>query len=366
MAVSGGEGGACPAVAPQGVVRDHAFHPLRVQRIVRETSEASTFVLDVPPELRQAFAYQAGQFCTFRVWVDGQLHHRCYSMSSAPGVDPDLQVTVKRVPGGLVSNWMIDTLEPGSTVETSCPSGVFCLQPSDRDVVAFAAGSGITPVFSLMKAVLTTSSRRARLLYANRDRDAVIFARALDGLAESYAGRLDIAHHLDVEDGFVDAEAVHAFLDGESLDDGTAGADCYICGPTPFMDIVEGGLRAAGVPPGQIHLERFTPEPPPAPEASGGESGPANAEVTIELGGQRDTAEHHPGATILQTARQMGMPAPFSCESGNCATCMARVVEGAVTMRTNNALTDDEVAEGWVLTCQSVPTTSTVHVIYED
>lgn len=324
-----------------------------------ETADARSFVLEVPPERRRAFAYEAGQFVTFRVWIDGQPHYRCYSMSSAREVDADLQVTVKRVPGGLVSNWMNDTLEPGAVVEVSCPSGVFCLEPNDRDIVAFAAGSGITPVFSLVKAALATTSRRVRLFYANRDRDAVIFAGALEGLAEWYPLRLDVAHHLDVEKGFVDAGVVHGFLDGS--DD----ADHYICGPAPFMDIVENGLLAASVPDGQIHLERFMPASPAEPsEPSDGDRG--GSRVTIELDGRRDTADHHPSATVLQTARQMGMAPPFSCESGNCATCMAKVVEGAVTMQTNNALTDDEVADGWVLTCQAVPTTESVHVIYDE
>jgi ferredoxin-NADP reductase len=344
-------------VSQAGTARDHAFHPLRVQRVVRETADASSFVLDVPPELRQAFAYEAGQFCTFRVRVDGHTHLRCYSMSSAPAVDADLQVTVKRVPGGVVSNWMNDTLAPGDGVEATCPAGVFCLGPGDRDVVAFAAGSGITPVFSLAKAALATTPRRVRLLYANRDRDAVIFAAGLDGLGDWHERRLKVVHHLDVEQGFIDAGVVQAFL-GDA-----AAADFYICGPGPFMDIVESALLADDVDPDRIHIERFTPaETVPAPEPPA--DGQVTSRVTIELDGRSGTTDHRPGTTILQTARQMGMSPPFSCESGSCATCMARVVEGAVTMHANNALTDDEVAAGWVLTCQSVPTTPSVRVVY--
>jgi 3-ketosteroid 9alpha-monooxygenase subunit B len=355
MVVSG------PTVSQADVVRDHGFHPLRVQRVVRETAGASSFVLDVPRELRQAFAYEAGQFCTFRVELDGQTHLRCYSMSSAPDVDAELVVTVKRVPGGVVSNWMIDTLAPGDVVDATRPAGVFCLGPDDgdRDVVAFAAGSGITPVFSLAKAALATTSRRVRLLYANRDRDSVIFAAGLDGLGDWYARRLEVVHRFDVEQGFVDADAVRAFL-GDPAD-----ADFYICGPGPFMDIVEGTLLADGVDPARIYIERFTPAevvPPPPSEPAGVRE--LTTRVTIELDGRTDSTDHRPGTTILQTARQMGMSPPFSCESGSCATCMGRVVEGAVTMRANNALTDEEVADGWVLTCQSVPTTPSVRVIY--
>lgn len=351
-----------PPASQQGVARDHRFHPVRVRRVVPETAEAASLVLDVPADLRATFAYEAGQFLTFRVRIDGETHHRCYSLSSSPVVDDDLQVTIKRVPGGLVSNWLLDTVRPGDPVEVTAPSGVFCLVPGDRDLVACSAGSGITPVLSLVKTALATTGRRVRLLYANRDRDAVIFAGELAALAERHPDRLAVTHHLDVERGFVDAATLAPFLDGP------VDADHYVCGPTPFMDIVEGALRARGVAGDRIHIERFTPAAPgdagdAVAAAPPGADGPAR--VTVELGGRTDTVEHHPGTTVLQTARQMGMAPPFSCESGSCATCMALVVEGTCAMHVNNALTDDEVAEGWVLTCQAVPTSAAVHVVYE-
>jgi len=351
---------AAPA-SQQGTVRDHGFHPLRVRRVVHETADAASFVFEVPADLRAAFAYEAGQFLTFRAHVDGEAHHRCYSMSSSPAVDDELQVTVKRVPGGVVSNWMIDTLGPGDVVEASVPAGVFCLGPGDGDLVAFGAGSGVTPVFSLLKSALATTDRRVRLYYANRDRDAVIFAAELDALVERHPDRLDVVHHLDVERGFVDPEALRPFLGADT------GGEFYVCGPGPFMDIVEGTLLAHGVDADHIHIERFTPaEPPPAREpAADADDGATTTRVTIELGGRTDTVDHRPGTTILQTARQMGMSPPFSCESGSCATCMAKLVAGTVKMHVNDVLTDDEVADGWVLTCQSVPTASSVHVVYE-
>ena len=330
---------------------EHGFHRVRIAGVVRETADATSFVLDVPPD----FAYEPGQFCTFKVSIDGQMHHRCYSMSSAPAVDGDVQVTVKRVPGGVVSNWMNDVLEVGDEVEVSRPAGVFRLTPGDGDVVAFAGGSGITPVLSLIKTALATTRRRVRLLYANRDRDSIIFAGVLDELVARYGDRFDVVHHLDVESGFVDADVVRDFV---------GDADFYICGPTPFMDVVETGLLAADVPADRLHIERFTPgeATPPAPVSTV----TGASEITIELRGRRETATHRPGTTVLQTARQLGLSPPYSCEAGNCATCMAKLLEGDVMMHVNNALTDDEVAEGWVLTCQSVPTSPSVHVVYED
>ena len=330
---------------------------MRIAGIVQETAEAISLVLDIPAELREAFRYEAGQFCTFRASIDGQQQARCYSMSSAPGVDADLQVTVKRVPGGIVSNWMIDTLAPGATIDVTCPAGVFLLTETDRDVVAFAGGSGITPVFSIVKTALSTTSRRVRLLYANRDTDAVIFAAELAQLAEQFGDRLYVAHHFDVDDGFVDEARARSFFD-ESRQ-----GEFYICGPAPFMDIVETALLAGGASAESIHIERFSPLEPI--EETGSSDDQPTVAVTIEIGGRSGEAEYRAGTTVLQTARQLGLSPPFSCESGSCATCMAKLVSGSVTMHVNNALTDDEVADGWILTCQSVPTSPSVHVRYE-
>ena len=348
-----------PRTSQRGA-RDHGFHPVPIRRVVAETAEAASFVLDVPAELAGAFAYEAGQFLTFRVEVEGEPHLRCYSMSSSPAVDDELQVTVKRVPGGAVSNRMIDALGPGAVVDVTRPAGVFCLAPGDGDVVAFSAGSGITPIFSLLKTALAVTDRRVRLLYANRDRDAVIFRDQLDALVEQHPGRLEVVHHLDVEHGFVHAHALGPFIEE------SAGADFYVCGPGPFMDVVEEALLAAGVGAERIHIERFSPATETAPaEGADDDGGDAPApQVTVVLDGRTDTVAHHPGTTILQTARQMGMAPPFSCESGGCATCMAKLVEGQATMHVNNALTDDEVDDGWVLTCQAVPTGPAVHVVY--
>jgi ferredoxin-NADP reductase len=344
-----------------GALRDHGFHPLRVARVVRETADACSIVLDVPDDLRDSFDYRAGQFCNLRVEVEGTSHVRCYSMSSSPALGEPLQVTVKRVPDGIVSNWLNEHLASGDLLEVSPPSGFFQLTQSTGHLVAYAAGSGITPVFSLLKTALATTTRRVRLLYANRDRPSVIFAAELEALAARYGDRLVVVHHLDDEQGFVDGTTVRAFVGGGA---GDPLAEHYICGPMPFMDVVEQTLLAEGVADARVHIERFTPaELPPVP--LDGLAAAGATQVTIELDGRSASTEHHPGTTILQTARQLGMAPPFSCESGSCATCMARLVSGEVSMFVNNALTPEEVDEGWVLTCQSVPTSPAVHIVYE-
>ena len=345
------------ATHPPGVPADHGFHTLRVGGVVRETADASSITLEVPAALRQAFAYEAGQFCTFRVVVDGRQYVRCFSMSSSPAVDSQLQVTVKRTPGGVVSNWMNDHLTPGDLLEVARPAGFFRLGAGGGDIVAFSAGSGITPVHSLIKTALATTSRRVHLLYANRDLESIIFRSEMEDLKKANRRRFTLSHHLDNVHGLVQPDSIRDFA--VAAED----PEFYLCGPEPFMDIVEKTLLGDGVVAARIHIERFTPgewlsEPQPV------DASDAVSRVTIDLDGRTETTDHRPGTTILQTARQLGMAPPFSCESGSCATCMARLLAGTASMHVNNALTTEEVADGWVLTCQALPTSPLVHVAY--
>ena len=344
---------------------DHGFHPLRVQRIVQETHDAKSFVFDVPDEARDDFAYEAGQFCTFRVRIGDEDLLRCYSMSSSPHTDPDLTIAVKRVPGGRVSNWMLDEVAEGDVLVLTHPAGVFTLRPRSVPLVAFSGGSGITPVISVIKSALATTDRSVRLLYANRNVESVIFADELVALTSTYPNRLEVVHHLDVEDGFVHSDLVTQFVDAD------VDADFYVCGPAPFMDVVEDALARLHVPSDHVFIERFAfaaaafrDEPPATPAKVRGDDA-ATETVVIVLQGTAHELHYHAGETFLETARRAGLRAPFSCEAGNCATCMARVVDGEVTMRLNNALTPEEVAEGWVLTCQGFPASSAVTVVYE-
>jgi ferredoxin-NADP reductase len=335
------------------MARDHGFHMIRIKQIIDETADTRTYVLDAP------FPYLAGQFLTFKAC--GTL--RSYSMSSSPDTDSELTTTVKRVPGGLVSNWMHDHLSPGDLVEVTLPAGVFCLRETSVPLVAFCGGSGVTPVLSLVKSALATTRRRVRLLTADRDADSVIFRAALAELAGRYPERFEVRHHLDTAGGFLTGDQVRDFAAGDR------DADFYLCGPAPFMDLAERALLALGAGPGQIFIERFAPSAgapasgaPPDQEPAGDEQGT----VSIVLAGKRRTVPRHSGETLLESARRAGLAPPFSCEAGNCATCIAQVTEGETKMRANNALDDDEVAEGLVLTCQAVPVSRNVTVVYED
>jgi 3-ketosteroid 9alpha-monooxygenase subunit B len=355
MATGDYAAGVNTATLPKG------FVSLRVKDVVRETQDAISIVLDIPESSSRHFRYQSGQFLTLLVCVDGRQHRRCYSMSSTPGTGEDLRITIKRDRDGVVSNWLNDTAAPGNDIHALPPEGRFVLKGTDRDVVAFAGGSGITPVFSLLRSALISSTRNTRLFYANRDRDSVIFDEALASLNDSHSGRFVLHHHLDAERGFVTPAHVDAFVAGASDSDA---AEYYICGPGPFMEIVQTALRAAGVPSDRVHLEHFeVAEMPVDRSAAGGDA--VTEEVTIELQKRKITVPYSQGDTLLQTARMAGLQAPSSCEVGSCGTCMARLMQGTAQMINNDALEDDEVEDGWVLTCQSLPTSRTVRVVYE-
>ncbi|NKQ51480.1 ferredoxin--NADP reductase [Amycolatopsis sp. K13G38] len=327
---------------------EHGYHPLRVRKIVRETADTSSYVLDVTEELRELFRYRPGQFCTFRVRIGDRELLRSYSMSSAPGIDADLTVTVKRVPEGTVSNWFNDTVSEGDVLEATKPGGVFCPREGDHPVVAFCGGSGITPVLSIAKHVLARTERAVRLFYANRDAGSVIFDEELRRLGERYPGRLRVVRHYDAESGHPDKTAVTGFVGAE------VNAEFYICGPAPFMELVEHSLLGLGIAPARILIERFG-DGGPAEDSAGDGQRETPESVTIILNGKKQTVPYQPGDTVLETARRGGMQPPFSCEAGNCATCMGLLRAGSATMRANNALEPDEVAEGWILTCQALP-----------
>jgi ferredoxin-NADP reductase len=339
------------------MLHDHEYHVLTVVDVVDETADTRSFTLAIPPDLEETFAYSAGQFCTFRATINGEPVVRCYSMSSSPDTGDPFTTTVKRVPDGLMSNWMNDALASGDTIEVLRPTGLFVLHDRDVPIVAFAGGSGITPVLSILKSALARTDRRILLVYANRDADAVIFADELERLAAASNGRLSVHHHLDSNGGFLDARQCAAFV-GDDVH-----ADFYVCGPGLYMDVVEAGLATLGVTPDRVFIERFVlPEPAPAPAGSGAT---VSESVVIKLGQQETSVPYQAGDTILETARRAGLSPPFSCEQGNCATCMAHLDEGTVRMRVNNALSPDEVDEGWVLTCQGLPTSPSVVVDYD-
>jgi 3-ketosteroid 9alpha-monooxygenase subunit B len=337
------------------MLHDRQYHPLVVAAVVDETADTRSFVLDVPPDQRDTFAYAAGQYCTFRATIDREPVVRCYSMSSSPATDDRLTTTVKRVPGGRMSNWMNDHLRPGDTIDVMAPAGLFVLHETTAPILAFAGGSGITPVMSIIRSALVATERPITLVYANRDVDSVIFADTLAQLGAASDGRLSVHHHNDSEHGFLDATQCAVFVEQHT------DAHVYICGPGPYMDVVEQGLAQAGVDRSQVFIERFVV---PADEHTAEEFSTTET-VVVRLDRRKHVLRYQAGDTILEAARRGGLQPPFSCEAGSCATCMAHLDDGAAAMRVNNALSPEEVDEGWVLTCQALPVTSEVVVNYD-
>jgi 3-ketosteroid 9alpha-monooxygenase subunit B len=335
-------------------------HALRIARIAEETPDARSFVLAVPPELASSFAYKAGQFLTFRIpLAEGEIA-RCYSLSSAPGIDPEVKVTVKRVAGGKGSNWFHDRLREGDAIEVVPPAGRFVLGSGEAPLLFFAGGSGITPVISLIKTALATTERRCRLLYANRDASSVIFRAELEALRRDFPGRLEVIHHLDAERGFVGSSHVAAALAG------LAEAECYLCGPAPFMALIEATLLAEGVPQQHILIERFEASGNPAVERL---AAPDNeivpSEVIIHLGGKAHRVPYRKGQTLLVAARAAGLSPHSVCEEGFCASCAAKRIKGRIVLANNDIYTDEDLANDWILTCQGHASGPEVEITYD-
>jgi ferredoxin-NADP reductase len=235
-------------------------------------------------------------------------------------------------------------------------AGMFCLQPTDVSLLGFSGGSGVTPILSLVKSALSTTNRKVRLLCADKDKASVIFDAVLDDLVARYPDRLSVVRHIDAERGLIEPAAVVDFV-GADTD-----ADCYVCGPEGFMSVVTSALPG----PGTVFIEDFDAAPQPHEPATATDADGIGGTITIHLDRKKATVPRVPGETLLESARRAGMSPPFSCEAGNCGTCMARLSEGSATMKANDALEEDEVEDGYVLTCQAIPDTPSVTVDYED
>ncbi|MFE5883559.1 2Fe-2S iron-sulfur cluster-binding protein [Streptomyces hydrogenans] len=336
-------------------------HRLRIVEVVAETPDARSLVLRPAPESADRFAHRPGQFLTLRLpGPDGGPVARCYSLASSPHTGEPLKVTVKRVAGGYGSNWVCDHLAAGDEVEVLPPAGTFTPDSLDRDLLLVAGGSGITPVLSIAKSVLAAGRGRVTLLYANRDETSVIFRDELRALAEAHPERFLVLHWLESLQGLPVPDRLAAALVPY------AGREAFVCGPGPLMDAVEQALRTLGAPGERIHRERFfslsgdvfdAPDPVAAPGGGGGE-------VTVELDGETRTVPWPPGAPLLDALLAAGVDAPYSCREGACSACTCRVVTGEVSMARNEVLDDRDLADGYVLACQSLPLTDHVEITY--
>lgn len=355
----------------------HEFHRLRVAEVKRETPDAVSVRFDLPDALREAFRFKAGQHLTFRREIDGEELRRNYSVCAAPeeGV---LRIGVKKIAGGVFSGWINDALKPGDVIEAMAPHGSFCWNFSPdaaRAYAAFAGGSGITPVLSLMKTALAAEPRsRFTLFYGNRNSPGVMFLEEIAALKDRYLDRLRVFHFLEEEEeeialfnGRLDRakteEILALLLRPEAID------AFFICGPGPMMDAIEEALMARKVDSARILIERFTTGPLSAAQAAAAralEQKAAGLKMSVTLNGRRMQVAFDPDKhSILDNVRDAGLPAPFACKGGVCATCRAKVTAGEVSMKANYALSAQEVADGYVLTCQATPLTDGVALSYD-
>ncbi len=337
------------------------YHRLTVQAVTDETSDARSITLAVPEGLQESFRYRPGQFLTLRLAVEGRHLPRCYSMSSTPGLDDALRVTVKRVVGGRGSNWLCNNLRPGDSLEVMAPAGMFTPAGLEGDFILAAGGSGITPVFSILRAALARGAGRIRLIYANRDEGSVIFRDALRALAAEHPSRLQVIHWLDSVQGTPSVAQLAAFGHGFEA------AQAFICGPGPFMDAMATALAGAGLDPERIHVERFVslPDEEDAHPAVAADAPPPQvdtAEVSLLLDGAEHRFSCGGSETLLDAAERHGISVPQSCRVGMCASCMCQVEEGEVVLHHNEALDARDLARRWTLACQATPATPRLRV----
>jgi ring-1,2-phenylacetyl-CoA epoxidase subunit PaaE len=351
------------------VVRE--FHPLRVAEVERLCDDAVAVTFDVPAELADRYAFRPGQSLTLRRPADDADERRTYSICAPAGARP--RIGVREVPGGLVSSWLVHNVRVGDAVEVAPPSGTFTpdLEAGGRHVM-IAAGSGITPVLSIAASLLRHPQTQVSILYGNRRADTVMFAEELADLKDTHPARLELVHLLsrearevDLLSGRLDAAKLRVLvpllIDVPSID------HWWLCGPYGMVTDAMEVLGEAGVAPGRVHRELFwVDEAPPEPVRNErGPDGPSS-EVTVVLDGRSTTVTVAEGDTVLEGAQRSRPDLPFACKGGVCGTCRARLVEGDVTMRRNFALEPGELAAGFVLTCQSTPTSAKVTVTFDD
>ena len=361
------------------------FHELTVARVTPEAAGAVALTFAVPPELQDTFAFEPGQFLTLRTELDGEELRRNYSICSTRShyrAARELQVGIRPMEGGLFSNWAATRLKAGDRLAVMPPDGRFTIKkPRALHRVGFAAGSGITPILSLAASTLEDSEHaKFTLVYGNRRMGSVMFNEALQDLKDKYKDRLTLIHVLSRQaqevpllEGRIDAAKVRQLVD--TLLPAASMDEVFICGPEAMIEATQAALVEAGVPFDRIRTERFTSPrlegmSPAARQAAIQHADPeapvGQVQLTLVIDGKSHQLAMRRDQKVLDVALAVGLDAPFSCRDGVCCTCRAKVLEGSVTMDKNFSLEPDEMAQGFVLSCQARPTTDRLTVSYDE
>jgi ring-1,2-phenylacetyl-CoA epoxidase subunit PaaE len=351
------------------------FHRLAVSDLRRETPDAVSLTFAIPKELEQDYRFSPGQYLTLRTTMDGEEVRRSYSICSGPD-DGELRIAVKKVDGGAFSNWAADELSCGDVLDVMTPTGRFGIASAPAEArihVGFAAGSGITPILSIVKGVLALEpNSRFFLFYGNRSTGGMLFRETLEELKDRFIQRLSIFHVISGEEQ--DIPILHGRLDGEKVRVllrslvGTESIDhLFVCGPSGMSDEIEATCRDIGIPAERIHVERFVSEfgGKPRPKMVVPAGAPPKALAALIIDGKRREVPVAEGEAILDAALRAGVDLPFACKGGMCSTCRARLVEGKAQMEVNYSLEPWELEKGFVLTCQARPTSDRVVVDYD-
>jgi ring-1,2-phenylacetyl-CoA epoxidase subunit PaaE len=351
------------------------FHRLAVNDLRRETPDAISMTFAIPQELADDYGFQPGQYLTLRTTMDGEEVRRSYSICSGPD-DGELRIAVKKVDGGAFSNWAADELKCGDELDVMTPTGRFGLAHAPdqaRLYVGFAAGSGITPILSIIKGMLARERHsRFFLFYGNRNADGMLFREELEELKDRFMQRLSLFHVISGEEQ--DIPILHGRLDGDkvrvllrSLVPASEIDHVFICGPTGMSVEVEATCHAIGIPREKIHVERFVSEfgGKPRPKKAVEPGAPPKAVASLIIDGKRREVPVADGEAILDAALRAGIDLPFACKGGMCSTCRAKLVEGEAQMEVNYSLEPWETRAGFILTCQARPCSDKVVVDYD-
>ena len=354
------------------------FHKIKIKNINRETHDCVSLSLDMPEDLKQTFKYNHGQYLTFRRIENGEEVRRSYSLCSSP-VEGEWKVAIKKVPEGRFSTYATSVLKVGEELEVMPPSGRFFTPldiKNEKNYLFFAAGSGITPVLSIVKTILHTEPKSGlTLIYGNKGRNSIIFKEEIEGLKNKYINRMSVHHILSREQG--DTELLFGRIDKpkvkmilEKIINFDQIDECFVCGPEEMIHAVTATLTDAGLDKKRIHSELFTTsqtgQKQYIPRQLTKEEHDKKSHVTIKLDGSvREMEMSYYGDTILDAALATGADLPFSCKGGMCSTCRAKVTKGKVEMDVNYSLEPDELAAGYVLTCQARPLSDEIEVDFD-